>query len=378
MDRGIQVQPLPYKTRQKTFLLLVLTFLVSLPFLYLYATGYRFDFSKPTNLVSTGGIYIAVERTGADIFVDGALVRETRTFRKAFYAQNLDAGTHRVQVQKEGYHTWVKELPVSKHLVTEAQAFNLPLVPQVRVISEWQSATGSAIVSEEITNASTTNAVLATTTKSTKFFTHNREYQALMVNFGTTSTSTEKESTAQHIKDILLNSTSTADGTVATSTISYGGVKLYMQGEDLFASWIGVFEEMPYYYCAPDFAPYSTSTSLIPDIKTDVIDTIEVTKPENELVMHPVQTVSKDIQCDPTIRIDRKWQKVRDFDFYPGSTDLVVVALENSINVEEVDDRSWQNVQPLMVGKKLSMHVENGNIYIFDGTLIYQMILTSE
>ncbi len=32
MDEGIRVKPLPYKRRQQTFLLLLLVFVVSLPF----------------------------------------------------------------------------------------------------------------------------------------------------------------------------------------------------------------------------------------------------------------------------------------------------------------------------------------------------------
>lgn len=379
MKSEIDVQPLPYKTRQKTFLLLVLLFLSSLPFLYLYATGYRFDFSKPTNIISTGGIYVAVDRTGADIYIDGTLVRETRTFRKAFYAQNIDAGTHQVHVQKEGYHTWVKELPVSKHLVTEAQAFNLPLVPQVRVISEWQTATGTMIIPTPIIDASTTNPVIATSTKNTKLFVVNPEYRSLIAHFSTSSTSTVKETTAQHIKEILLQSSTSTPASTATTTIVYNGVKLFEQGEDLYATWVGAFEQMPYYYCAPDFPRYSTSTNTNTTKETELEPkNIETKVPENGqgFVMHPVQSISKEVACDPTIRLDRKWQKVHAFDFFPGSTDLVIMTLDDAINVVEIDDRSWQNVQPLMRGKNLHVFVENGNIYIYDGKLIYQMLLT--
>ncbi len=115
MEAHIDVQPLPYKTRKRAFGLLLLVFIVSLPFLYLYAIGYRFDLKQPTNLIETGGIFISLDQKGTETFIDDVLVRGTRTFQNAFYAQDLDAGTHRVFVQKEGYHTWVKELPVSQH-----------------------------------------------------------------------------------------------------------------------------------------------------------------------------------------------------------------------------------------------------------------------
>ena len=378
MGPHIEVQPLPHKTRQRTFLFLVLVFLVSLPFLYLYATGYRFDFQKPTNLISTGGIYVAVDIAGADIFIDGELVRETRTFRKAFYAQRLDAGTHRVHVQKDGYHTWVKELPVSERLVTEAEAFNLPLVPQVRVITPFQSATGTPVVRTPLLFASTSEMVLATTTTATSTFTKNDEYTRLMENFNATTTEIQ-ESTKDQIKDIFTTSTTTeVKGEEATSTITYNGVQLTRADDEVLATWVGSFEQMPYYYCAPDFPAYSTS-SPANTLPSEVIPTPEdEVVPQGEDIMGPVQTIPKDTVCDARIRIDRKWQKVSDFDFFPGSTDFVVMALDDGIYMVEVDDRSWQNVQPLIMGKDLAFHIENGSIYVYDGALIYQVLLQTE
>ncbi len=369
------VQPLPYRDRRKFFVFLVAVFLIALPFLYLYATGYRFDFRKPTNLVSTGGIYIAVDRTGAEIYVDDELVRETRAFRRAFYAQSLDVGTHRVHVQREGYHTWVKELPVSKHRVTEAEAFNLPLVPEVRIISEWQTATGSAVVRRELPDIVVLNPVVATTSKATSTLAKNIEYQALMLNFGTTTPTTTagRGTPARQIRDLFVDATTTESG--ATTTVTLSGVRLFERDGDVFASWVGRFEEMPYYYCAPDFPRYTGTTTLpVPDVGDEEEEEEEV--PVG--FMHPVQTIPPDTACDPTIKIDRKWQEVRDFDFLPGSTDFVVMVLQDGIYVVEVDDRSWQNVQPLFLGKDLRMHIENGNIFVYDGELIYQILLTAE
>ncbi len=377
MEARIDVQPLPYKKRRRTFLSLLVVFLVALPFLYMYATGYRFDLKEPTNLVSTGGMYIAVERTGAEIYIDGELVRETRTFRKAFYAQNLDTGTHRVHVQKDGYHTWVKELPISKRLVTEAEAFNLPLVPQARVIGEWQSATGTAIVRTPLLFASTTNEVLATTTVATTSFLKNDEYASLITRFATSSDDGGAEE--RKLRNLFTQATTTKESENATSTIVSGGVRLSRAGEELYATWVGSFEEMPYYYCAADFPPYSTtSTSTLTTDEPEVPEQDTTLPVENNLVMHPVQTVPKDTACEPAIRIDRKWQKIHDFDFYPGTTDFVILALEDGIYVVEVDDRSWQNVQPLVMGNNLYMNVESGNVYVYDGFLIYQVLLQTE
>lgn len=389
MEEQIDVKPLPYKTRKRAFGLLLLTFLVSLPFLYLYAIGYRFDLKEPTNLIETGGIFISLDKKGTETFIDDVLMHGTRTFQNAFYAQDLDAGTHRVFVQKEGYHTWVKELPVSQHRVTAVSAFNLPVVPTVRVISPYLSATGTPVVKEPLTFASTTGSVFATSTKLTKEFKQNGEFASLILHFSTTSTSTKKESVTQQIKELLdENKASTTEKGVptATTTIVSGDVTLHESGNDLFATWKGNFEQMPYYYCAPEFPRYSSSTAsttLIEDIVNTVATPVPTPAPQTgqyvgEPVMHPVQTVSKDIACDPTIRIDRKWQTISQFSFYPKSTDLVIVALEDGVYVVEIDDRSWQNVQPLLLGRGLSFYIENGNIYVYDGELIYQVIIPTE
>lgn len=377
MGENSYVKPLPYNVRRKFFGFLVVVFLVVLPFLYLYATGYRFDMRKPTNLVSTGGIYIAVDRTGAEIYIDGELVRETRVFRRAFYAQRLDAGTHRVHVQKEGHHTWVKELPVTKHLVTEAEAFNLPLVPEVRLISRWQTATGSAVVREALTYPTVVNTVVATTSKATSTLTENVEYRALMLHFATTSTTTAPRGTpTQQIRELLSGEATSTVGS-ATTTVTSSGVRLFTSGEDVYATWVGSFEEMPYYYCAPDFPAY-TGTTTLPIPEESTVDPGAEDLAEEGALMHPVQTIPKDAVCDPTIRLDRKWQEVRDFDFYPGSTDFVVLVLDDGIYVVEIDDRSWQNAQPLFLGENLRMHIENGNIFVYDGELIYQVLITTE
>ncbi len=375
MDAQIQVQPLPRKTRQLTLGFLVVVFMIAIPFLYMYATGYRLDFKKPTNLVSTGGISITVEQADSEIYIDDELVRTARIFSKAFYAQGLDIGTHRIYVKKDGYHTWVKELPVSKRLVTEAEAFNVPLVPQVRVISEWQSATGSAVLPALITHASTTNNVIATTTTATTTFSLNTEFESLRIKFAST-TEEKTESRAQQLRDLLRKkATTTEEMEEATTTITSGGVRLARSGKDLFAAWVGPFEEMPYYFCAPDFPRYSTTTEIVMEM---IPEEVEDGAPEMEMLIHPIQTIPVNTECEPSIRIDRKLQEIHDFDFLPGTTDFVILVLGDGIYVVEVDDRSWQNTQPLMLGTNLRLHIENGGIFVYDGKLIYEILLTSE
>ncbi len=383
MNPEIEVQPLARKERKRTFVLMILVFLIAIPFLYMYATGYRFDITKPTSIISTGGLYVAVDVPEVDLFINDDLVTGARTFRNDFYVQQLDIETHRVHVQKAGYHTWVKELPVSERLVTEVKAFNLPEVPQVRVISGWVTATGSAVVSEDITNASTTNPFVATTTKKLLSFEKNNEFVNLRSLFATTSTSTNTSSAVEEIRDLILgsNATTTEDGLqeLSTTTKRTDDVRLFEIGEDVYVRWEGPFERMPYYYCAEEFERYSSTTASSSLLK-DVVDTDleEVNVPDDVMVLHPVQAILEEEECDPTIKIDRKWQTVHDFDFLPGSEDFVILVLDDGVYVVEVDDRAWQNVQPLFMGENLEMRIERGDIYLYDGTLIYQVFLEIE
>lgn len=362
-----EVQPLPYKHRNYFFRTLALIFLISLPFLFLYATGYRFQFGETTTLISTGGLYVAAERTGAEIYIDNELVRETRVFRQAFYAQSIEPGTHRVHVQKDGHHTWVKELPVYAHLVTEAQAFNLPVVPQVRIISPWRDVDNQTILFATSTLfASTTNDIVIATTTATTSLVLDTEFIELQNVFGVATTTVRPFIFSDTILSHTIATTTPEDST-ATTTKELRGVRLYENNGNVYAEYVGEREEMPYYYCAETFPLLGTSTTplLNAPMEAQVIDAAQI--------LHPAQQVAEDAICDQVIHIDSREQKVTSFDFFPGGFDFVVVALEDGVYVVEVDARAWQNAQPILLGNELDVRVENGNIYVYDGAIMYHI-----
>ena len=356
------VQPLSYRHRNLFFFLLLLVFIASLPFLFLYATGYRFNLDNNT-FVSTGGIYIGVERTGAQIFIDNELVRETRVFRRAFYSQGLEAKTHRIHVQKDDHHTWVKELPVYPHLVTEAQAFNLPLIPEVRIISKWQTTANVPVI-------------LATTTTLTKAKI-NQQYLFLPdANTKTLSTSTEFSILFDEFSDTAKTTIELENSTTTKVTTN---VHLYEKQDGIYVIYKGKSEQMPYYYCAETFPPY------IPDSpKRDVLDTLSdyslqasaLAFEEDELPLE-VQTINENKSCHPEIKIDTKGEAVNYFDFFPNNNDLIITSTQSGIYVTEIDPRAWQNRQPLLTGEGLTFRIVAGAIYIYDGELIYQVILNT-
>lgn len=376
-----EVEPLSKAHRSTFFYILLFIFLVSIPFLFLYATGYRLQLGEGGTLISTGGIYVAAERTGAEIYIDNELVRETRVFRRAFYAQSLEPGTHRVHVQKEDHHTWVKELPVYAHLVTEAQAFNLPIRPQVRIIAPWRAVSGEVVLFATSTvNASTTNQFTVATSSATSSLVASNEFANLIELFSTSTATGTVDNLLTLVSGSLLpdNTATTASSSelspkISTTSKEIHGVKLYQDDEDVFASYVGSRSAMPYYYCAEEFELLGTSSAplLLPESDDQSASVME----SEPALLHPVQEVAEDAICNPIIKIDRQGQKVKSFDFFPGSADFIVMALEHGIYVTEVDPRSWQNTQPLLLGENLDMRVEGGNVYVYDEELIYQVLI---
>lgn len=375
MNNRQVLEPLPQKHRSYFFYSLVAFFVVTLPFLFLYATGYSFNFGENT-IVRTGGLYVSGDRTGAEIYIDNELVRETRTFRTAFYAQNITPGTHRVHVQKPEHHTWVKELPVYSHLVTEAQAFNMPLNTSVRVVSTLRTPTGAMVIEEPLLFASTSNSVvfkkdLSTTTIPVQ----NAEYDLLLEFFN--ATSSDESDLLNRVVDSFASEpsavTEQAIEEVSENIKIKSGVELYELEDSLFASYNGPRNDMPYYYCAETFPLLQNGPVLVDQAQSGLLVNA-VRQTEDQLP--PIQSVSEESICDPTIAITTNGKDILAFDFYPGSSDLVVVLLSDGLYVTEIDDRAWQNSQLLLTGTFEDMRVIDGNVYVYDGTLIYDVELS--
>jgi len=63
--------------------------------------------------------------------------------------------------------------------------------------------------------------------------------------------------------------------------------------------------------------------------------------------------------------------RILSFDFFPGRDDLLLLQLENGIYVSEIDDRSPQNVMPIVSGLGYDFKVKDGRIYIKKDGKIY-------
>ena len=280
------MQPLSRRIRVGYLIVCFLLFIILVPAITLYATGYRLtgDFE----ITRTGGLYMSVGQSGAQIYVNDKYIKDTSVFQKGVLVQNLNPGTYKVSVVKEGYHEWNKELRVFNETVTEAKTLMLPQEPGLTEILE--------IIIEE-PEASTSPVIKK----------KNPEFKAVAELFakGTTASSTAPKT----INKITVTNT---------------------KGQ-LTVAWLSEGDNRPTYFC--------TGT---------------VCKDEIGIVTS---------------------EPVRSFYFLPGRDDQIIFSTTSGIYVAEIDDRSRQNIQPVVERPNLELRVDDNNIYMKDGKKFFSIAL---
>ena len=370
-----EVKPLSYRHRNVVFILLTTVFLLSLPAFIFYGMGYRYSFFAETpTITATGGLYVVAEAENSRIYIDGVEVDDARVFRKASYVQGIEPGLHRVHVQVEDSHTWVKELEVSPQMVTEVESFNLPLVPQVRPVTEHLTKNGQLIYLSTSTpilvKASSTESFTISTTTSTSSLNINQEFTLLKELFAEKASTTAKrlaletEREKDRFKFATITKEIETEEELATTTITRDKITLYQKDEDVFARAIGVDRQIPGYYCS----------NVIATTTEDGIDNRLQDFGKLDQLATTVDNKNQLRVCRTDIRIDRKWQTVHDFNFFPDNFNLVLMHLDDGIYVVEIDDRSWQNMQLLYPGKNLQMLVYRDSIFVKDGNFIFEAV----
>lgn len=113
------------RMRNIYFYTMVGIFVLLIPFIILYANGYRLG--SDFEVVETGGIYVTVPQAGAEIYIDDVFRRRTGNFQKELFVQNLEPKSqHTVRVERPGFSTWYKEIGIDAQEVTALYPFLLP------------------------------------------------------------------------------------------------------------------------------------------------------------------------------------------------------------------------------------------------------------
>jgi len=368
------VQPLAYWQRKLIFILLLVAFLLALPMFMFYATGYRYDIlSDKPSITATGGLYIAAETEESAIYVDGLEITDARVFRNASYIQGLVPNLHRVHVQAPDRHTWVKQLSVYPHIVTEAEAFTLPLVPQVRPITRFETVRGEVVFKVATTTeivlpgASTTVPLFLSTTTATSTFEVSQEYVLLSELFEEQASTTafiKKQNEVSKNDFGFATTTPTTTLELATTTVVRNNLALREAGDEVVVVALGTGRQIPHYFC-------TTQIELEGALISETPEKLE----QGELLFEETLTElsNNTRECRKEVKIDRQNEKVLGFNFLPSNENLVLMLRESGLYVTEIDDRVWQNTQPLYRGYGLELLVYNGGIYVRDGELILEI-----
>lgn len=369
------VEPLAYWRRKVIFITLLLAFLFSLPAFMFYATGYRYDiFSGSPTITATGGLYIAAEALDSSIYVNEVEVTNARVFRNASYIQGLEPGLQRVHVQAPGLHTWVKNLSVYRHIVTEAEAFNLPLVPQVRLVTEYRTQSDEAVFMISSTTedlilpiSSSSIPYVVSTSTATSTYRLSTEYALLYDLFEVKASTTKRALKVPAVPFSFSTTTKAEEIEQATTTVVRNNVALYKLGEEVYAKALGTGRQIPHYFCTSQVEIKST-------LGDELGEVLEVEKGELFFEDTLNELSNNTRECRTDIRIDRRGQEVLEFTFLPENANLVLLHLEDGIYVVEIDDRSWQNMQPLYQATDIEMLVYGGSVFVREDGLIFEVL----
>lgn len=222
-------EPMLVGKRFIIFLAFILLFTLLIPVVILYSTGYRV--SEGFSLTPTGGIYVYYPESGANLYINGELTKQTSLFARGLFVDDLSPKEYKVQITKKGYQAWNKTLNVGPKRVSEAYPF---LIPQIIATTTVQRN----ILSQ---GATTTNPLY---TDLSKLF----------------STSTVLKSTSRLVAS-----------TTAIVPLLRKDTEIYIATSSVIALWKGSSDSIPYYFCDEAGLKCSDTLTVLP-IKVNHIE----------------------------------------------------------------------------------------------------------
>ncbi len=116
-----------YKIRTILFLSLLILFLIIAFLTVFYSMGWRFNW-KTKKITQPGIFYFKVWPKSVQVYLDGKLKEKTDFFFGSILIENLLSKEYKVEIKKQGFHTWEKTLEIKKREATEAK--NIVLIPE--------------------------------------------------------------------------------------------------------------------------------------------------------------------------------------------------------------------------------------------------------
>ena len=113
------------KKRRVYILGLFLVFVIVIPFVVLYSSGYRLN--SKFRLVKTGGIYFHNNEADAVVRINGKIKKRSGMFEKNLLVRDLKPAIYYVRVEKDGYRAWEKNITVQEQMVEVCYPLLIPV-----------------------------------------------------------------------------------------------------------------------------------------------------------------------------------------------------------------------------------------------------------
>lgn len=332
------MKPLSKKQRIISFVFMIFIFLIVCPLILAYSLGYRFD--DTFSWIETGGIYLHANVSNTEIYLAGKFIENNGVLLRNTLIQNLKSDTsYKVEVHKEGYHSWIKMLYVQPSLVTEGSLMMMPKEIEKNEIYPYQ---------DEFGEGTTTLPILPLDEEE---ISKNRNYEELEILFDLVEVATSTDSLDEEELDekLLLTSTTTStieekivsdtfvelgieDPTLLKNLIETSNEIMWLEDPGIVIYWIGKKESAPYYYCL-------------------------LKKCRN--------------------KINLNWDNdIKRFSLFPGRSDVWIVLDDGGLWAVEIDDRSERNIQPIYLGDDLDFRInDKSNIVVLDNGIFYELNL---
>lgn len=127
--------------RRLILIIFVIVFFISTPIIIMYTSGYRYNFEKG-RVQKTGILILSTIPRKAQIYLNGKLEDKTTPAE----LKHVLPGDYIITLQKEGYHPWVKKLPIYENATTFGEKIMLWKKSTPKILSEsfakvWSQST---------------------------------------------------------------------------------------------------------------------------------------------------------------------------------------------------------------------------------------------
>jgi hypothetical protein len=327
------MKPLTTRQRSTSLIILGILFVIIAPVIVLYSLGYTLD--DTFTFKKTGGIFIHSDVSNTSVFVDKEFFKSNGIFIKNTLIQDLSPNKkYLIEVYKEGYQSWIKEIYVYPSIVSEGSVLMMPNEFQTReifkYIDEDQNATSTPIIKTQVkpTNPEfiSISELFGSSTKQII------EKPVVATATSTASTTTKKQKSDIEIffEELQIKNYEKLNGLIVNgeevSWIQDGNINLY---------WIDDIASIPYYYCDGEEERVCT----------------------NKIVLDWKNTISK-------------------FEYIPGRSDAWIVLTQDGIYAVEVDGRTERNIQNIYKGDNLDFRLtQTDRLIIKKGSSYFEINL---